>query len=150
MSLLLFLHLWGIAMWLGGTASAMTLAIASRAEDRVALRTVARLKWMIIRNLVLGGALLTLITGLGLTMQLGGAAMSSGWLVAMQVLGVVGALLVLTIQVPGAAKLARLDPVGEHAAYFDRLQSRQRWTEQLTGIVVLLALLAGSFHRYVG
>ena len=52
MSLWLFLHLLGMALWMGGGFSAMAVAIASKAEARSALGTVARLQWAITRGLM--------------------------------------------------------------------------------------------------
>lgn len=151
MSLWLFLHLLGVTLWMGGGFSAMAVAIASNAEARPALATVARLQWAISRNLVFPGSLLTVVSGLFLTFKLmRGPAMGNGWLVTMQVLGMVGALLALTLLVPTAAKLARLNPVGEHAAFFDRLRARQRMAGGVTGVLLLVALLAGAVYRYGG
>ncbi len=151
MSLWLFLHLLGVALWMGGGFSATAVAIASKAEARPALATVARLQWAIARNLVFPGSLLTVVSGLFLTFKLmNGAAMGNGWLVTMQALGIVGALLALTVLVPTAAKLARLDPMGEYGAFFDRLRARQRMTGSVTGVLGLIALLSGAIYRYGG
>ena len=57
------------------------------------------------------------------------------WLMVMQGAGLMGALLVLLIGLPTAAKLARLDPPGPGAAFFDELRPargswrrcRERW-----------------------
>ena len=151
MSLWLFLHLLGVAMWMGGGFSAMTLAIASKAEARPSLATVTRLQWAIARNLVFPGALLTVLSGLFLTMRLMNTpAMGNPWLVAMQGLGLVGALLVLTVLVPTAAKLTRLDPMGEHAAFFDRLRARERMAGGVAAALGLVALLTAAIYRYGG
>jgi hypothetical protein len=150
MPTLLFLHLLGVAWWLGGGFAAMTMSLAAKGEARPALATVTRLQWAIARFMIFPGSLLTVITGLGLTLRLGSDAMKSGSLVAMQAIGILGALLALTFVVPTAAKLARLDPVGEHAAYFDRLRAKQRVAGSVAGVLGLLALLAGAFYRYGG
>ncbi len=149
MSLWLFLHLLGVAAWMGGGFSATALSFASRAEARPALATVARLQWAIVRTLVFPGSLLTVVSGLFLTFRLmNGLATGNGWLVAMQVLGFVGALLALTVLVPTAARLTRLDPMGEHAAFFDRLRMRQRIAGSVSGVLGLVALLASAIYRY--
>ena len=151
MSLWLFLHLLGVAMWMGGGFSATAVAFAARAEARPALATVARLQWAIVRSLVFPGSLLTVVSGLFLTFRLmNGLAMGNGYLVTMQWLGFLGALLALTVLVPTAAKLTRLDPVGEHAAFFDRLRGRQRLTGILSGVLGLIALVASAMYRYGG
>jgi hypothetical protein len=150
MPTLLFLHLLGVAWWLGGFFATMTTSIAAKGEPRPALAMVMRLQWAIARLMVFPGSLLTVVTGLALTLRLGSDAMRSGWLVAMQASGIVGALLALTFVVPSAAKLARLDPVGEHAAYFDRLRAKQKVAGSVAGLLGLLALLAAAVHRYGG
>ena len=151
MSLWLFLHLLGVALWMGGGFAGMAVAIAAKAETRPALATVTRLQWAIARNLVFPGSLLTVVSGLFLTMRLiNTPAMGNGWMVAMQALGMVGALLALTVLVPTAAKLARLDPVGEHAAYFDRMRARQRMASSVAGVLGLVALLSAAIYRYGG
>ncbi len=151
MSLWLFLHLLGVALWMGGGFSAMALAIAAKQEARPALATVTRLQWAIARLLIFPGALLTVVSGLFLTMRLmGSGAMGNGFMVAMQVLGMLGALLALTVVVPTAAKLARLDPMGEHAAFFDRLRARQKLAGSVAGALGLAALLSASLYRYGG
>ena len=63
MSLWLFLHLLGVALWMGGGFSAMALAIAAKQEPRPALATVTRLQWAIARLLIFPGALLTVVSG---------------------------------------------------------------------------------------
>lgn len=151
MSLWLFLHLLGVALWMGGGFSAMAVAIASKAEARSALGTVTRLQWAIARFLVFPGSLLTVVSGLFLTMKLmNTGAMGNGFMVTMQAVGMVGALLALTVLVPTAAKLARLDPMGEHAAFFDRLRARQKLAGSVGGVLGLVALLAGALYRYGG
>jgi hypothetical protein len=149
MRLWLFLHLLGVALWMGGGFSAMAVAIASRAEARSALGTVTRLQWAIARWLVFPGSLLTVVSGLFLTMKLmNTGAMGNGFMVTMQAVGMVGALLALTVLVPTAAKLARLDPLGEHAAFFDRLRARQKLAGSVAGVLGLVALLSAAMYRY--
>ena len=70
------------------------------------------------------------------------------WLILMQGAGVVGALLALFISVPTAAKLTRLDPVGQTAAYFDELRQRQRIIGSIAGTLGLAALLGGAMTRF--
>jgi len=151
MSLWLFLHLLGMALWLGGGFSAMAVAIASKSETRPALGTVARSQWAITRGLIFPGSLLTVVSGLFLTFKLmHGPAMGNGWLVTMQGLGILVALLALAVLVPNAAKLSRIDPMGEHAAYFDRLRARQKMFGSLAGVLGLVALLSAAMYRYGG
>ena len=68
--------------------------------------------------------------------------MGNPWMATMQGLGILAALLTLSISVPAAARLARLDPMGQHAAFVDRLRKRQRLVGLITLAMGLLALLA--------
>ena len=73
---------------------------------------------------------------------------NSGWCV-MQGAGLVGALIVLLIGLPTAAKLARLDPTGQGAAYFDELRQRQRIVASVAGVLALVALVGGAMLSVV-
>lgn len=151
MALLLFLHLLGMTAWLGGSFASMVIGIAGRAEQRSSLGTVARSQWAVSRLLILPGSLLTVLSGLFLTFRLMRSnVMGNPWMVTMQGLGLLGALLVLTIAVPAAARLARLDPEGQYAAYFDRLRLRLRLVGSIAGTMGLIAMLAAALYRYGG
>lgn len=151
MAPLLFLHLLGVTLWLGGGFASMVVGLASKSEHRAALGTVARLQWAILRTLVLPGSLLTVFSGLMLTFRLmHGGRMGSPWMVAMQVLGIGGAMLALFVSVPTAARVTRIDPAGEHGAWFDRMRLRLRIVGAISGTMGFLALLAGAWYRYGG
>lgn len=153
MTLWLFLHFLGFTMWLGGSLAAMIAGIASKREDRTALGAVVRTQAAVHRAIIGPGALLTIFSGLILTFSIMGAMGSSGsnvWLMLMQGTGIVGALLVLFIAVPTAAKLGRLEPDGQAAAYFDELRQRQRVIGSIAGVLGLVALVAGAIMRYGG
>lgn len=148
---LLFLHLLGVTLWLGGGLSSMVVGLASRAESRASLATVARLQWAVLRWLVMPGSLLTVFSGLMLTFRLmNNGRMGSPWMVLMQVLGIVGAMLALFVSVPTAARISRIDPAGEHAGYFDRMRVRLRLVGAVSGTMGFVALLAGAWYRYGG
>jgi hypothetical protein len=147
----LFLHLLGFTMWLGGALGVMVAAMAARREDRAGLGAVVRAQTSILKVIVAPGALLTVLSGLVLTFSVAGRTGEligfSIWLVVMQGAGIIAALLTLLITLPTAAKLARLDPVGPHAAYFDELRQRQRLVASISGTLGLVALLAGAMVR---
>jgi hypothetical protein len=147
----LFFHLLGFTLWLGGSLAAMVAGIAAKREDRMGLGAVARSQAAVQRVLVAPGALLTVLSGLVLTFrvsgQIGELAGFSIWLMIMQGAGIVGALLALLISLPTATKLARLDPVGPGAAYFDELRQRQRVVGSISGTLALVALVAGAMVR---
>lgn len=143
----LFLHLLGFTMWLGGAISAMIMGIAARREDRHGLGAVVRAQATVMKTAIAPGALLAVLSGVVLTFQIsaGGELMGfSFWLMLMQGTGLVAALLTLLIALPTAAKLGRIDPLGERARYFDELRQRQRIVASIAGTFGLVALFAGA------
>jgi hypothetical protein len=149
MRLWLFLHLLGFTLWLGGAIGAMIMGIAAKREDRHGLGAVVRAQASLMKVAIAPGAILAVLTGLMLTFQLRGADLPDFniWLVIMQGAGVVAALLTLLISLPTAAKLGRLDPLGEAAGYFDELRQRQRIVASISGTFGLIALFAGAMLR---
>jgi hypothetical protein len=147
----LFLHLLGFTMWLGGGFASMVAGIAAKREDRAGLGAIARAQAAIHRAIIAPGAILVVLSGLILTFSVSGRTGElvgfSVWLVVMQGAGLVGALMVLLIGLPTAAKLARLDPMGQGAAFFDELRQRQRIVASASGVLALVALVAGAFVR---
>ena len=147
----LFLHLLGFTMWLGGGLAAMVAGIAAKREDRAGLGAVARAQAAVYKAIIGPGALLVVFSGLILTFsataRMGELAGFNVWLVVMQGAGLVGALIVLLIGLPTAAKLARVDPEGQGAAFFDELRQRQRIVGSVSGTLALVALVAGAWVR---
>ena len=147
----LFLHFLGFTMWLGGGLAAMVAGIASKREDRAGLGAVARAQAAVQKIIIAPGALLAVLSGLILTFsvsaRMGELVGFSIWLLLMQATGVVGALLVLLIGLPTAAKLSRLDPSGPGSAYFDELRQRQRIVASVSGTLALVALVAGAMVK---
>jgi hypothetical protein len=147
----LFLHLLGFTMWLGGGLAVMVAGIASQREERAGLGAVVRAQAAVYRAIIGPGALLAVLSGLMLTFsvsaRIGELVGFSVWLLIMQGAGVLGALIVLLIGLPTAAKLSRLDPMGAGAAYFDELRQRQRVVGSVSGTLALLALVAGALVR---
>ena len=145
----LFLHLLGFTMWLGGGLASMVAGIAAKREDRAGLGAIARAQAAAQKAIIAPGALLVVLSGLILTFsvsgQTGELAGFSIWLVVMQGAGLVGALIVLLIGLPTAAKLARLDPTGQGAAFFDELRQRQRIVASVSATLALVALVAGAW-----
>jgi hypothetical protein len=144
----LFLHIVGFTLWIGGGLAAMVAGIVSKSEDRGRLGAVVRVQAAMHKILVAPGALLAVLSGLMLTFLVtslrGGDPGFNLWLVLMQGTGLVGALIVLMVGLPTAAKLARLDPEGPNAAYFDELRQRQRIVGGVAGIFALAALVGGA------
>lgn len=148
----LFLHLLGFTMWLGGGIASMVAGAGARREDRPGMGAVVRSQAAVQRAVIAPGALLTVLSGLILTFAVTGRTGElvgfSLWLVVMQGTGLVGALIVLLVGLPTATRLARLDPAGQHAAYFDELRQRQRVVSSIAGLLALVALVAAAVNRY--
>jgi hypothetical protein len=147
----LFLHLLGFTMWLGGALASMVAGLASRREDRAGLGAIARSQAAVYKTIIAPGAILAVLSGLILTFSVAGRTGELvGFnlpLVVMQGAGLMGALLVLLIGLPTAAKLARLDPQGPGAAFFDELRQRQKIVASVSGTLALAALVAGAVVR---
>jgi hypothetical protein len=147
----LFLHLLGFTLWLGGAIASMIIGIAAKREDRHGIGAVVRAQAALMKVAIAPGALITVLSGLILTFSvtagLGELTGFSIWLIMMQGAGLIAALLTLLISLPTAAKLARLDPSGETARYFDELRQRQRIVASISGTFGLVALFAGAMVR---
>ena len=148
---LLFVHWVGIVLWMGGGFAVLILGLAQRREPPDGLGTLTRLQGRLHRSMLLPGALLTVLSGLVLTLRLyGGAVSSAGFpvpLMVMQLTGVIAAGIVLGVSLPTIARLDRLDPAGEHAALFRALQQRATLAGSLNGALALTALVAGVLLR---
>lgn len=146
----IFVHLLGFVMWLGGALGAMTLGILVRRESREHYAPVMRLMAGIYRGLILPGSLATVVSGLVLTLIIygnpGALGAVSHSLMAMQGTGLLAALITLIVLVPNAAKLVRIDPVGQ-AAQFDALRAKQARLGMVSGLLGLLALVFGALGR---
>jgi len=145
----LFLHLMGFAAWLGGGLAMMLAGITAKhfpPEERLA---VYRATSVVARNLIGPGALLVLVSGFVLSLPFFTAGTVPGWLVAMQALGLVGAIVAIGIVTPTAARMGRLelDPRGELPESFAGLRRRQVMFATVAGILALLALIAGTVFR---
>jgi hypothetical protein len=144
----LLLHVLGVAAWLGGGLAMMLAGITAKhfpPEERLA---VYRATSVVARNLIGPGALLVLGSGFVLSIPFFQATMP-GWLMAMQGLGLVGAIIAIGIVTPTAARMGRLelDPRGELPESFAGLRKRQAVFATVAGVFALLALLAGTVMR---
>jgi hypothetical protein len=149
--LLLFAHLLGFVLWIGGGLAAMQVGIAMRSTTGANLALLAGLQGRLHRGLILPGSLLVVLSGLLLTLRLyGGATSMTGFPVALMVMqgaGVIGAGIALGISLPTVARLGRLDPSGEQAPLFAALQKRAAIAGSLTGMLALVALVSGVLLR---
>ena len=145
----LFLHVIGFVAWLGGGLAVMLSGITAKyfpADQRLA---VYRIMAVITRNLVGTGAVLVVVSGFVLSVPYFKGATVPTWLMAMQLLGFMGAIVAIAIVVPTAARLGRLelDPRGELPESFVGLRRRQAIFATLAGVFALLALVAGTVFR---
>jgi len=95
------------------------------------------------------GALLVLASGFVLSLPFFKTADVPGWLLTMQALGLIGAVIAIVIVTPTAARMGRLeiDPRGELPESFAGLRKRQVIFATVAGVFALLALLAGTVMR---
>jgi hypothetical protein len=146
---MLFGHLLGSAMWIGGALAGMLIAFAAREESVIVraglFRTLAKLHTMVIGI----GAMLAVTTGIVLTMWLtangGGDIMREPRLWVMQGAGLLGGILVMFMGLPTAVKmggLAVVSPEGEMPAVFERYRKRQAVISSVAGVLAIVALLA--------
>lgn len=141
-------HIAGFTMWLGGGLAAMMVGLQSRREDIAAQPLVVRMLSIIHRVIMLPGIILAVGSGGYLSVPAARAATPSAWLMLMQVGGVIAALLVLFVSLPTLGRLRRLSPVGDYATVYTALRRRQAMAGMIAGILGLLSLLGGVFHRY--
>ncbi|SRR6266540_644062 len=145
----LFLHYMGFAAWIGGGLAMMLAGITAKhfgPEERLA---VYRATSVVARNLVGPGALLVLVSGFILSLPFFRSAVVPGWLISMQGLGLLGAIIAIGVVTPTAARMGRLtlDPRGELPESFAGLRKRQVIFATAAGVFALLALLAGTVMK---
>jgi hypothetical protein len=141
-------HIAGFTMWLGGGLGGMVVGIRGRQEDRATQAVIVRALTWIHRILMFPGILLTLASGVALTIPVMQSGNTSSWLMLMQVTGFLAAIMVLFVSLPTLARLNRISPLGETAPAFDALRKRQALAGMIAGILGLIALLAGVLHKY--
>ena len=147
-----FLHFFGFVAWLGGGWASMVAGLSTRGAPRSALAAIAQAQSAIQKRLIAPGAVLVVVSGLVLTVRFMGAMSTpmSPWLMAMQGAGLLGALVTLLVGLPTASRMARLNPEGEHSAYFDELRGRFRIAGSVGGVLALIALVSAVVYRTGG
>jgi hypothetical protein len=139
----------GFVAWLGGGLAVMLSGITAKyfaPDQRLA---VYRVMSVVSRNLIGPGAVLVVLSGIILSVPYFKNAMVPSWLMAMQGLGLLGAIVAIAIVTPTAARMGRLelDPRGELPESFAGLRRRQAIFATIAGIFALLALLSGTLFR---
>lgn len=149
--LLLYLHVFGFVLWMGGGFAAMSTGVLMRKLARAELGVAMQVQERLMRGMILPGVILVVLSGLIMTLRLYGSATStSGFpvsLMVMQGAGLLAAALTLVVSVPTLTRLARLDPVGAHAPLFDALRDRAKVMGMVTGALAVVALVAGVLLR---
>jgi hypothetical protein len=145
-----FVHIFAQIAWVGGSLAAMTIAAGGRREPEELAGTVVRLQAGLYRSLVGPGALFTVLSGIVMTLQLYNRFTAVGishWLLAMQGVGIAGALVALVHTVPTSSRLARLEPVGPSAAAFHGLRRRLRVSGMVQGLLAMLGVLTAAMYQ---
>ena len=149
--LLLFAHIFGFVLWMGGGLTAMIVGITMRSVPRPELPVLVGLQGKLHSRLILPGILLVVASGLVLTLRLYGGAMSvDGFpvpLMVMQGAGLLAAIVALVVTLPTISRLGRLDPTGEQAPLFTALHNKAAVSGSLTGILAITALVSGVLLR---
>jgi hypothetical protein len=145
----LFLHDMGFVAWLGGGLAVMLSGITAKYFPPDQRLAVYRVMSVVTRNLTGTGAVLVVVSGFVLSVPYFKSATVPTWLLAMEGLGLLGAIVAIAIVAPTAARLGRLDldPRGELPESFAGLRRRQALFATLAGTFALLALLAGTVFR---
>lgn len=148
---LLYLHLFGFVLWMGGGFAAMSTGILMEQLPRNALGVAVQVQGRLMRGLILPGAVMVVLSGLILTLRLYGSATSvSGFptaLMVMQAVGLIAAGITLVVSFPAVTRLARLDPSGPHAPLFDALRRRAQVAGLVSGVLGVVALISGVLLR---
>src|SRR2546423_6659320 len=110
----LLVHVLGFTLWLGGGIATMVAGVSAKSFAPAERLSAYKLIGAIQRILVGPGAMAVLLSGLVLSMHYMKQGAVPGWMGVMMIAGILGALGAVTISVPTAAKLARLevDPRG--------------------------------------
>ncbi|HEX9896004.1 MAG TPA: hypothetical protein VGA78_18880 [Gemmatimonadales bacterium] len=145
-----FLHMAGQVAWLGGALAAMAVGAAAKREAPAQMGMAARLQGAIYRGLIGPGALVLVLSGILLTLQMYNRVTAVGlnrWLMAMQGLGILGGLMVLVHTVPTSSKLVRLEPSGPTAAAFHGLHQRLKVSAMISSMIGMLGLLTSALYQ---
>lgn len=147
----LFLHLIGMALWLGGTFSLGLWTARGRATgDPAVIAFTYGAASKLYRTVVGGGAWLSVLSGLGL-MVLGRwpwfRPFPEHWLFQMQVIGLITFVVTLVYVLPNAKRLAALaESEGPGAVEFGRRVRTQAIVGSVVGVLLIYLVLLGSLR----
>ena len=144
--LLRFLHLLGMTLWMGGAFAGMTLALGARAEPIPVRAGVFRLLARVHGMIVGTGVILTLGSGLLMTMTLESTGdLGHPGVMVMQAAGLLAGILVLFVAIPTSVKIAGLavpSETGEFPPALNRLRKRQMVVSSVAGVLGIVSLAA--------
>lgn len=151
---LLFLHLLGSALWIGGALAAMAARLGSHREGPEGEALAARLLARIHIYVIAPGALLTTAAGFGIAFEYMSRGMndlmSAPAMSTMMGTGLLATILVLFVGLPTAQKIAALAVTSTDGSFppsFSRLRTRQAWVQTIAGVLALVALYCGALWR---
>jgi uncharacterized membrane protein len=146
----LFLHVLGVALWLGASLSFMVIGPAAKRMPLVAWAHTWQVLARVQRIIVAPAAAVTTVTGILLTMSLAGTGFEMGnalWLMIMQGLGLLAGALALVVATPLINRMAvlarrsleqgQVDPAAE------RVRRAVAIAGSVSGVLVLVALWFG-------
>jgi hypothetical protein len=139
----------GFVAWIGGGLAVMLSGVTAKYFPPDQRLAVYRIMGMVTRSLIAPGSVLVVLSGLILSVPYFRGATVPTWLMAMQVFGILGAIVAVAIVTPTAARLSRLDldPRGELPESFVGLRRKQAVFATLAGVLALAALIAGTAFR---
>lgn len=151
---LLFLHVFGLALWFGVTLTlALIIGRARREGEPATIAFVYRVSCRLLKSAGLIGMLLTVGSGFALV-----AALDYGffqpfpehWLFQMQLLGSLAFLLAAFVQLPNADRLARAAEAsaaaGEESASFVRFRKVNAVVSSVIGLLLTASILLGTLR----
>jgi len=144
----LLIHVVGFTLWLGGGIATMIAGVTAKRFGPAERLAAYRVMSAVFRIAVAPGAVGVLLAGFVLSAPYMRTDVP-GWLGLMMGAGGLGALVVLFVVVPTAARLGRLelDPRGELPEVFPRLRKTQIVSASLAGGLGIVALIAGTVMR---
>ncbi len=144
----LLVHVLGFTLWLGGGIATMVAGVTAKRLGTTERLSAYRLIGAVQRLLVGPGAIAVVLSGIILGQPYMRSGAMPGWVSLMMIAGILGALGVVAISVPTAAKLARLEPQGgQLPEAFHRLRKRQIIAATVAGTFGLIALFAATLGR---
>ena len=143
----LFLHLFGMALWLGGGLASMISGVVAKHMAPAERLAVYKATSAVHRVLIRSGAIAVVLSGVFLVLPMMRAM--PRWVEIMIGAGLLGAIVSSAVSVPAASALGRLelDARGELPEAFGRLRKRQAIFATVGGVLAIFALMAGTILR---